>query len=78
MLQTLTRHGDGLALLLDQSILDQLKIDADTPLSVTVAGNTLVVSPVAGPDDDERRRRFEEAKRETFERYDGVFRRLAE
>ena len=75
MVQTLTRHGDGFALVLDQATLDSLGIGADTPVSVTVTGNTLVVTPAR---DEDRRRRFEEAKRDTFERYDDVFRKLAE
>ncbi len=75
MVQTLQRHGDRLALVLDQSVLDSLGVGEGTPLSVTVSGNCLVVTPVEDP---ERRRQFEEAKRDTFERYDDVFRKLAE
>jgi hypothetical protein len=75
MVQTLTRHGDRLALLLDQATLDSLGINADTPVSVTVTGKSLVVTPIASED---RRRKFEEGMRDTFERYDDVFRKLAE
>ena len=77
MVQTLTRYGDRLALVLDKSILDSLNIAEGTPLSVTVSEGSLVVAPVKA-EDAERRRRFEEAKRATFEKYDDVFRRLAE
>ena len=77
MVTRLDRNGDRFTLAIDQSLLDELRIDADTPLEVTVAGTTLVVTPVAGGD-AERRAKFEAAKKDTFEQYDDVFRRLAE
>lgn len=77
MVQTLTAHGDRLALVLDKHTIESMGIDADTPLSVTVSGNSLVITPL-NRDDPDRRKHFEEAKRDTFERYDDVFRRLAE
>jgi hypothetical protein len=38
MITTLVKHGDGLALIFDQAMLDQLQIDADTPLHVEIEG----------------------------------------
>ena len=77
MVTRLKRDGNGFTLPIEQALLDQLRIDADSPLQVVVAGNTLVVTPVADGD-AERQARFEAAKKDTFERYDDVFRRLAE
>jgi antitoxin component of MazEF toxin-antitoxin module len=76
MVTRLKRDGNRFVLVIDQPLLDQLRIDAETPLEVAVAGNTLVVTPL--PEGDQRRARFEAAKKDTFERYDDVFRRLAE
>ena len=45
MVTKLTKHGDGLALVIDQPVLEQLKIGADTPLDVTMEGNRLVIVP---------------------------------
>lgn len=74
MVKTLTRHGNSLAFVIDKPILDLLNIDADTPLSVTTDGRSLVISPA----DPKRRKKFEAAMKNTFEKYDQVFRKLAE
>ena len=75
MLKKLTRTGNSLALVLDKRLLDQVGIDADTPLEVSTDGQIIVISPVRG------RRRTAKLKAivaETHARYGGVFRRLAE
>lgn len=50
MIKTLTKHGNSLALIIDRPILDLLKIQADTPLSITTDGTRLIVSPSGGDD----------------------------
>jgi antitoxin component of MazEF toxin-antitoxin module len=75
MVKTLTRHGNSLALVIDKPILDMLQIDADTPLSVTTDGNCLVIAPAK---DDARAKKFEQAMKDTFKKYDGMLRRLAQ
>ncbi len=77
MVTRLKRDGNGYSLAIDQPLLDQLRIGPDTPLEVAVSGDTLVITPVADGD-AARRARFAAAKKDTFERYDDVFRRLAE
>ena len=75
MLKKLTRTGNSLALVLDKRLLDQVGIDADTPLEVSTDGQIIVISPVRG------RRRTAKLKAivaETHARYGGAFRRLAE
>ena len=75
MLKKLTRTGNSLALVLDKRLLDQVGIDADTPLEVSTDGQIIVISPVRG------RRRTAKLKAvvaETHARYGGVFRRLAD
>ncbi len=45
MNKKLTRHGDSLALVLENDLLALLQIDEDTPLEVSTDGRQLVVSP---------------------------------
>ena len=75
MVTRLKRDGNGFALAIDQPLLDQLRIDADTPLDISVDGERLVVAPVR---DEERRREFDRIVTEMNERYAETFRRLAE
>ena len=75
MIQKLSKHGDGLAPVIDPSILQQLGIDETTPLEVSVVGRTIVVSPTQ---DDERQKRFEAVMASANKRYAKTFRRLAE
>ena len=45
MVKTLTKHGNSLALVIDKPILDLLKIEADTPLSISTDGRCLIIAP---------------------------------
>ena len=45
MIKTLTTVGDGLALVIDQPILDLLNIDSTTPLEVLTDGKGLIIRP---------------------------------
>ena len=54
MIKTLRRQGNGQVLPLDKATMDAMGITLDTPLQLTVTGNTLVVTPVhAGLSDAE-------------------------
>lgn len=75
MVKKLTQHGNSLALVIDKPILEMMHVDADTPLSITFTGTSLVVTPAH---DEERRKKFEAAAKDMFEKYDGMLRRLAE
>lgn len=46
MIKRLTKHGNSLALVIDRPVLDLLRIDADTPLSVTTDGDRLIIVPI--------------------------------
>lgn len=46
MVKTLQKHGNSQALVIEKPLMDALGIDAETPLQVTVSGNSLVVTPV--------------------------------
>lgn len=75
MIKKLTRHGNSLALIMDRGVLDLLNIDADTPLDISTDGEVLIISPVR---DQKRRKKFEEAVRETNRKYGRALRRLAD
>jgi antitoxin MazE len=75
MIKKLCKHGNSLALVIDRSILDLLKIDEETPLDISTDGAALVVAPVT---DDARRKKFEQALETTNRRYGKALRRLAE
>jgi antitoxin component of MazEF toxin-antitoxin module len=74
MIETLIRHGDRHALLIDQALMDQLGITPDTPLQLVVSNGSLVVTPVerAGAATELRN-----VMAEVFERHDGAFDALA-
>lgn len=46
MIKTLRKQGNGQALPVDKSMMEAMGISLDTPLEVTLTGNTLVVTPV--------------------------------
>jgi antitoxin component of MazEF toxin-antitoxin module len=75
MRKKLTRTGNSLALVLDKPLLDQVGIDADTPLEVSTDGQVIVISPAR---DKRRTARVKAIVAEAHAKYGGVFRRLAE
>ena len=75
MQKKLTRTGNSLALVLDKPLLDQLGIDADTPVEVSTNGEVIVISRVRPKAREEKLHR---AASRIHARYAGVFKRLAE
>ena len=45
MIKTLTKVGNSHALVIEKPLLEALGIGPDTPLQVTVSGNSLIVTP---------------------------------
>jgi antitoxin component of MazEF toxin-antitoxin module len=45
MLKTLQKHGNSHALVIEKGLMETLGIEADTPLQVTVSGQSLIVTP---------------------------------
>jgi antitoxin MazE len=74
MVKTLTKHGNSLALVIDKPILDLLKIEADTPLSISTDGRCLIIAPA----DPKRRRKIQAASKRVMSEWSDVFKRLAE
>jgi len=75
MIKRLTKHGNSMALIIDRSVLDLLKIDNETPLEISTDGNVLVISPVR---DEERVARFRSALEKANRRYGRALKRLAD
>lgn len=45
MIKTLTKLGNSQALVIEKPLLEALGIKPDTPLQMTVSGNSLIVTP---------------------------------
>jgi antitoxin component of MazEF toxin-antitoxin module len=41
----LQKHGNSVALVFDKTMLDALQMTPDTPVSVTISGGSLVITP---------------------------------
>jgi antitoxin component of MazEF toxin-antitoxin module len=74
MIKTLSKHGNSLALVIDQGVLDLLKVDADTPFEVTTDGRNLILSPL---NDRKGRRRFKAALADVNRKHGRLLKRLA-
>jgi antitoxin component of MazEF toxin-antitoxin module len=75
MIKKLTKHGNSLALIIDRSILELLRIDAETPLSMSTDGKCLVISPARSAT---RQRRFRRALENVNTRCARALKKLAE
>ena len=75
MVKTLQKHGNSQALVIDRTLMEAMGIDADTPLQVTLSGNSLIVTPVhVGIG----RKKVEDVIDELRPRYGEMLKRLAE
>jgi antitoxin component of MazEF toxin-antitoxin module len=74
MIKRLVKHGNSLALVIDKAILELLKIDAETDISVSTDGHSLVVSPVH---DAARAERVRKAIAKGNRKYGKALKRLA-
>ena len=75
MIKTLTKLGNSHALVIDKPLLEALGIGPDTPLQVTVSGNSLIVTPAnVGVGREE----IAESIRKLRPRYGKMLRKLAE
>jgi len=74
MIKTLIPLGDGLGIVIDPSLLEELHIDRETPLRITSDGKGLYIEPIPA----EQMGRFLEAGRRMMDIHDDAFRKLAE
>ncbi len=75
MIKTLQKHGNSQALVIDKTLMEAVGIHDDSPLQVTVSGNSLIVTPVhVGVG----RERVTEVLDQLRPRYGDMLKRLAE
>jgi antitoxin MazE len=75
MIKTLTKHGNSYALVIDKPILELLRVSPETPFEIMTDGQTLVLTPVRDPAEDEK---FREALEMVHKRFGRAMKRLAE
>jgi antitoxin MazE len=71
----LTRIGDSVCLVLDESLLVQFGVDESSEVELSTNGDTLIVTPVR---EAERARKVREVVEKVDREYADVFRRLAD
>ena len=75
MEKSLIKHGNSLALVIDNPILEMLQITADTKLELTTNGDAIMVTPVR---DAKRQARIKASLAKINEQYSDDLKRLAE
>jgi antitoxin component of MazEF toxin-antitoxin module len=75
MIKTLKKHGNSMALVIEKPLMEALGIQADTPLQVTLSGNTLMVTPTHVGVGQER---VEQVLKKMRRRYGAMLKRLAD
>lgn len=74
MVKNLTKQGDTFSLELDRALLERLGIDENTPLEIRTNGRGIYMQPAddASPDD------LDAVMQAIEDRYESVFKKLAE
>ncbi len=75
MVKKLTRLGNSLAVVIDKPILEQMGLDADSPLELSTDGEVLIITRAGRR---ARTAKIRAALEDLDARYAGVFRKLAE
>jgi antitoxin MazE len=75
MTKTLTRHGNSLALVIDNPILEQMGIDETTPLTLVFDGRCLIVMRASST---ARRKMVRSAIDEIHHEFGNAMKKLAE
>ena len=75
MIKTLKKHGNSMALVIEKPIMEALGIQADTPLQVTLNGNTLMITPTHVGVGQER---VKQVLKKMRRRYGAMLKRLAD
>jgi antitoxin component of MazEF toxin-antitoxin module len=72
MIKKLLRTTDGVALILDDEILDQLGVRADSEVELSIADKVLLVVPI---DHATREKKFRSSVGKVNQKFAGLFRR---
>ena len=46
MVRLLQKHGNSVALVIDKTMLEAMNMSPDTPVQVTIHGNSMTIAPV--------------------------------
>ncbi len=75
MIKKLTRTGNGVALVLDTPLLEELRLGENAEVEVSTNGQVLVIKPKRSI---ARERKFRKAVDKVSSKYAGLFKRLSE
>lgn len=75
MTTTLFRHGDSCAVIIDQSMIDQLEINPGTPLEITTDGRSLNITRATASNSQTA---VQAASEKVNAKYAQAFKKLAE
>ncbi|MCE9581431.1 MAG: AbrB/MazE/SpoVT family DNA-binding domain-containing protein [Planctomycetes bacterium] len=75
MIKRLAKHGNSWAIVIDRGVMDLLKIEPESPVSITTDGTRLLIEPVRETGNDAR---FRAVMKKVHRRYSKAFRKLAE
>jgi hypothetical protein len=75
MIKTLTKHGNGYALVIDKPILELLRASPETSFEILTDGQCLVLTPVRDLEDEKQ---FQNALDMVHKRFGRAMKRLAE
>ena len=75
MISQLTKHENSWAVVIDQPMIDLLKIEPETLLEITTDGKVLTITPVSEPISQGE---FEAALEKTNRKFGNALRKLAE
>ena len=75
MRKKLTKTGNSVALVLDRPLLEATGLEPGAEVEVSTDGDVIVITPRR---DAERAEKLRSGMEEIYERFGGVFRRLAE
>ena len=75
MQKHLIKHGNSCALVIDKPILELLRATPETAFEIVTDGNSLLLTPVREP---EVEKKFEQALKQTHQRFGRALKKLAE
>lgn len=73
MITKLILFGEDVAVVLDKALLEELAMDENSEVDVSITGDVLVITPIRT-----REQRFRASLEKIDREYAGVFRRLAD
>ena len=77
MIKNLTKHGNSYALIIDRPIMELLRIEPDTKLSLETDGKCITIRPVE-PNADDQQAKLQNSLDKVNRRYGKVLKKLAE